>query len=59
MKMNGRQRETVGLTGISTFIEPHQISPDLPIGEPVPERDLSSPPADTPTRRHADTFPLS
>jgi hypothetical protein len=52
MKKNGRQGKTVGLTGVSPFTERH------PIGEVLlEERDLSSPYADTPKRRNADTFP--
>jgi hypothetical protein len=58
MKMNGRQGKTFGLTGVSAFTERHLIGQDLPVGELLlEERDLSSPYADTPTRRHADTFP--
>jgi hypothetical protein len=59
MKMNGRQGETVGLTGASAFTERHLIGRDLPVGGLLlEERDLSSPYADTPTRRYADTSPL-
>jgi hypothetical protein len=55
----GQWGETVGLTGQSVLKAPYQIAPDLLVSDRVLDRDLSSPYADTPTRRHAGPFPLS
>jgi hypothetical protein len=42
---------------VSAFAKRHKLRRDLLVIIAVPKSSLTSPDADTPTRRHADTFP--
>jgi hypothetical protein len=57
MKMGQRLGGTYRRVGVSAFAKRRQLLRDLLVIIAVPKSSLTFPDADTPTRRHADTFP--
>jgi hypothetical protein len=55
----GRLGETYRRVGVSAFAKHHQLRRDLPVIIAVSKSSLTSPDADTPIRRPADTLPLA
>ena len=53
----GRLGETYRRIGVSAFAKHHQLRRDLLVMIAVPKSSLTSPDADTPIRRPADTLP--